>query len=297
MPGDAEAAPAKVNLYLHVLGRAPGEYHYLDSVAVFGPAFDALRAEPADELSLDVTGPFAAGLGGDDNLVLRAARALAAAARISPRARLSLDKQLPVASGIGGGSSDAAAALRLLSRLWGLSPAEPLEVAAGLGADVPVCVALQPSRMGGIGEVLRPVPALPRMGVLLVNAGVPVVTADVFRRFTGPFSPPADLPDAFSTVDALVDALRATRNDLEVPATSLCPTIADVLYALRGLPGCRLARMSGSGGTCFGLFDAPEAAISAAASIPEPWWRAGGPLWNASGPPPWLAPLPPAGER
>ncbi len=281
MPGDSEAAPAKVNLHLHVLGRAAGGYHRLDSVAVFGPAFDVLHAEPADGLSLEVVGPFAAGLGGDDNLVLRAARALAAAAGVMPRARLVLDKRLPVASGIGGGSADAAAALRLLARLWALPPTNGHRVAAGLGADVPVCLGCRPARMGGTGAVLEPMPALPRVGMLLANAGLPVATADVFRQFSRLFSGPADLPDAYPTVDALMAAFHATRNDLEASAVSLCPVIADVLHALRALPGCRLARMSGSGGTCFALFDTPGAAESAAASLPAPWWRSGGALWNA----------------
>jgi len=294
VPGDAEAAPAKVNLFLHVLGRAPGGYHRLDSLAAFGPAFDVLHAEPADALSLEVVGPFAAGLGGD-NLVLRAARALAVAAGVTPKARLVLDKQLPVASGIGGGSADAAAALRLLCRSWALDPASLWDVAAGLGADVPVCIGSQPSRMGGIGELLTPVPALPQVGVLLVNAGVPVATAEVFRRFAGPFSPPAELLDAFPTADALVDALRMTRNDLEAPAVQLCPVIADVLDALRALPGCRLARMSGSGGTCFALFDTPNSAILAASSLRDVWWRSSGALWNAASLP--LASPPPGGGK
>ena len=277
MSGDVEAAPAKVNLYLHVLGRAPGGYHRLDSLAVFGPARDVLRVDTSDELSLEVVGPFAAGLEGD-NLVLRAARALATAAGATPRARLVLDKRLPVASGIGGGSADAAAALRLLSRFWAMNSVNLMDIAASLGADVPVCVGRQPSRMGGFGEVLTPAPAFPPIGLLLVNAGVPVATADVFRQFAGPFSTPARLPDAFSTVDALVETLHATRNDLEAPAVSLCPVIADVLHALRALSGCRLARMSGSGGTCFALFDTPDAARSAASRVPEPWWRCGGGL-------------------
>lgn len=277
MSGDVEAAPAKVNLYLHVLGRTPGEYHRLDSLAVFGPACDVLRVDLSDGLSLEVVGPFAAGLEGD-NLVLRAARALATAAGVTPRARLVLDKRLPVASGIGGGSADAAAALRLLSRFWTVNSVNLIDIAASLGADVPVCVGRQPSRMGGIGEVLTPAPALPPMGLLLVNAGVPVATADVFRRFAGPLSTPARLPDAFLTVDALVDTLHAARNDLEASAVSLCPVIADVLHALRALSGCRLARMSGSGGTCFALFDTPDAARSAASLVPEPWWRCGGGL-------------------
>ena len=274
---DSETAPAKVNLYLHVLGRTPAGYHLLDSLVVFGPASDVLHADAADELSLTVTGPFAAGLDGD-NLVLRAARALAAEAGVTPGGRLRLDKRLPVASGIGGGSADAAAALRLLSRLWRVRPAaeDLARIALSLGADVPVCLRGVPVRMEGIGEVLSAAPALPPFGMVLVNAGAPVATADVFRTRSGPFSTAVALPDRLPAVDALIDALTATHNGLEDAAVAICPVIATVLMLLRGLPGCRLARMSGSGATCFALFDTPGAAAAAAEAVPAPWWRMGG---------------------
>ena len=185
-------APAKVNLFLHVLGRRADGYHRLDSLAVFAGVADRLRAAPATGLSLDITGPFGGALAAEpDNLVLRAARALAAAAGILPGARLVLDKALPVASGIGGGSADAAAALRLLARLWRIAPPggdpapvdlRPVDlaaIAAGLGADVPVCLQLRPARMGGAGEVLEPAPRLPAFGLVLVNPGVPVATVGI----------------------------------------------------------------------------------------------------------------------
>ena len=268
-----EAAPAKLNLFLHVLGRRADGYHLLDSLAVFGAAADRLHAAPADTLTLSVTGPHRADLADEaDNLVLRAARALAEAAGITAGAALTLEKHLPVASGIGGGSADAAAALRLLARLWNLrpAPADLAAIAARLGADVPVCLTTTPSRMGGVGEALTAPPMLPRFGLALVNPGLPVATADVFRARQGPFSDPAPLPDAFPDAATLAGFLAAhTRNDLEPPARALCPAIGAVLAALAATPGCLLARMSGSGATCFGLFANPDAAITP----PNPgWW-------------------------
>lgn len=274
-----EAARAKVNLYLHVVGRRADGYHLLDSLAVFPGAADRLFADPADALTLEVEGPGAAGLGaGPDNLVLRAARALASAAGVEAGARLVLDKRLPVASGIGGGSADAAAALRLLARLWGVRlAAEQLrEVAQGLGADVPVCLGSRPARMGGVGERLQLAPALPDCGMALLNPGVAVATPDVFRARGGAFSATAVLPDAWPDAAAMAAGLARMGNDLEAPALSLCPAIATVLDWLRGQKGCLLARMSGSGATCFGLFADAEAAAAVARRAPAPWWAWGG---------------------
>jgi 4-diphosphocytidyl-2-C-methyl-D-erythritol kinase len=273
-------APAKVNLYLHVVGRRTDGYHLLDSLTVFAGAGDRLSAEPSAELSLAVTGRFAAGLEAEaDNLVLRAARALAAAAGIAPTGRLVLEKNLPVASGIGGGSADAAAALRLLSRLWGieLPPAELTALAARLGADVPVCLSGTPARMQGIGESLTPVPRLPPFGLVLVNPGAAVATPAVFKARSGAFSEPATLPPRWDDAASLAAWLRGTRNDLEPPALTLAPLIGEVLAALRADPCCLLARMSGSGATCFGLFDTPAVAESVAAALARPgWWAWGG---------------------
>ena len=273
-------APAKVNLALHVLGRRTDGYHVLDSLVVFASIGDHVRAEAAEGLSLSVTGPFAAALGNEpDNLVLRAARALAEAGGIAPRAHLTLDKHLPVASGIGGGSADAAAALRALAHLWRLEVPEPdmARLALRLGADVPVCLRGQPARMGGIGEELAAVPMLPPFGLLLVNPGVGVSTPAVFRARTGAFSRPLDLPTSWPDAAALAAWLAETGNDLEPPAISLQPVIGDVLARLRALPGCRLARMSGSGATCFGLFDSAGAAEAAARVVGGPgWWVWGG---------------------
>jgi 4-diphosphocytidyl-2-C-methyl-D-erythritol kinase len=289
-PGSAaEPAPAKVNLFLHVTGRRDDGYHLLDSLAVFGPASDSLEAAPAAALTFSVDGPFGAALAAEpDNLVLRAARMLAEAAGAAPRgAALRLFKRLPVASGIGGGSADAAAALRLLDRLWGLGfGTERLAgLAAALGADVPVCVASRPARMGGVGGDLSPAPVLPeRCGLLLANPGIALATPAVFRARAGAaFSAPADLPARWVDAEAMARDLRGLHNDLEAPAASLCPPVGEVMAALRTLPGCLLARMSGSGATCFGLFADAAAARRAADLLPTPWWRSAGGLYGGRG--------------
>lgn len=277
-----EAALAKVNLFLHVTGRRPDGYHLLDSLAVFPGAADTLHAEPADTLTLRIDGPFAAGLPAEDNLVLRAARALADAARTGggagQGASLVLDKHLPVASGIGGGSADAAAALRLLSRLWNLSlpPATLAGIAATLGADVPVCLLSQPARMGGVGELLGIAPVLPPFGMALVNPGAAVSTPAVFRARDAGFNQPAQLPPRWADAAAMAETLATLSNDLERPAIALCPAVADVLTWLRARPGCLLARMSGSGATCFALLPPGPAAAATAAAVPPGWWGWGG---------------------
>jgi 4-diphosphocytidyl-2-C-methyl-D-erythritol kinase len=273
---EPEPAPAKVNLFLHVLGRRADGYHLLDSLVVFAQAADVLRAEPADALSLTVDGPFAAALASEpDNLVLRAARALAAEAGLTPGARLLLQKNLPVASGIGGGSADAAAALRLLCRLWRIAPdpAALARLAAGLGADVPVCLAAQPSRMAGAGERLAPAPVMPECGIMLVNPGIAVATADIFRARQGRWSSAAALPASWPNAAAMAADLAGTRNDLEPVAVAIQPVIGTVLSALAATPDCLLARMSGSGATCFGLFADAAAASRAAQRLSRPgWW-------------------------
>jgi 4-diphosphocytidyl-2-C-methyl-D-erythritol kinase len=274
-----EAASAKVNLFLHVGMRRADGFHPLQSLAVFTGASDALRAEASAQLSLTLDGPFAAGLRAeDDNLVLRAARALAAHAGVAAGATLTLTKNLPVASGIGGGSADAAAALRALKQLWRLEiqDAALLEIAANLGSDVPVCVPSIAATMEGRGEILTPVP-VPRLPMLLVNPGVAVPTCDVFAALKTRSGTGTALPRGFVDAAALLQFLAATRNDLEAPARALQPVIGEVLDRLAALPGVRLARMSGSGATCFALFkdDAACASGGAALKIVRPdWWIA-----------------------
>jgi 4-diphosphocytidyl-2-C-methyl-D-erythritol kinase len=278
----AEFAPAKINLHLHVTGRRDDGYHLLDSLVVFAAVGDRLTVSRSDALSLSVTGPFAAGLEADsDNLVLRAARALAAHASVPAAGKLVLEKNLPVASGIGGGSADAAATLRLLCRFWGLDidPGDLGVLARGLGADVPVCLAGRPAIMSGIGEILAPVPRLPDMGILLVNPGVAVSTRAVFRTRTGPFSDAAHMTPGWDDVSALTADLRTTTNDLETPARQLAPAVGEALDALTSSFGCELVRMSGSGATCFGLFATPAIAHDAAQVLArDGWWIWGGGL-------------------
>ena len=274
-----EIGRAKVNLFLHVLGRRPDGYHLLDSLAVFPPVGDVLAAEPSPALSLHLTGPFGAMLATEtDNLVLRAARALAEAVGTAPAARLTLDKRLPVASGIGGGSADAAAALRLLSRLWDVRHDLPA-LAAKLGADVPVCVPSVPARMRGVGEELGPAPALPLAGIVLINPGGSVATALVFRTRQGDYGAPAVLPPVWPDAAAMACDLSSLRNDLQPAALALHPPIGGVLAGLDADPGCLLARMSGSGATCFGLYADAASATRAASRLARPgWWCWGGAL-------------------
>jgi 4-diphosphocytidyl-2-C-methyl-D-erythritol kinase len=274
------AAPAKLNLYLHVVGRRPDGYHLLDSLVAFAAVADELTFAPAADLSLAVEGPFGGSLGaGDDNLVLKAAHALGARAS---GAAIRLTKRLPVASGIGGGSADAAATLHGLNRLWNLGlPASALaQIGLGLGADVPVCLAGLPSFFGGIGDEIQPAGPLPRAHVVLVNPGAPLATAAVFRARAqamagAAYSQPARWAAAVPDTLALAGMLAKRGNDLTAAAIGLLPAIVDVLAALEQQPPCLLARLSGSGATCFGLFaergEAREAAAAIAAAQPD-WW-------------------------
>jgi 4-diphosphocytidyl-2-C-methyl-D-erythritol kinase len=284
----SEAAPAKINLHLAITGKRDDGYHLLDSLAVFAGAHDMVHAAHSDDaLTLEVQGPFAAALTVEpDNLVLRATRALAALTGTPPFAKLVLQKNLPVASGIGGGSADAAAALRALVRLWRLAvkPRDMHAIALALGADVPVCLDSVPRRMGGIGDVLTSAPSLPAYGMALINPGVAVSTAAVFRARMGPFSPDPDLPGGWDEAGAMARRLSVLSNDLEHAAVTLCPEIGLVLDALRGTTGCLLARMSGSGATCFALYETPSRAVDAAARCAWPgWWRWGGAPWQVPG--------------
>ena len=286
-----EIAPAKINLYLHVTGRRPDGYHLLDSLVVFAGAGDGLHYEPGTEpLHLKLEGRFGRALGADaagaDNLVMKAAAVLRDLA--GPQANvqggcLVLEKNLPVASGIGGGSADAAAALRLLNRAWNTQVDEPtlFRVAETLGADVPVCLLSQTVRMEGIGETLTPAPRLPECGLVLVNCGQAVSTPDVFRKRTGDFVPRADLPQSWPNSAAMVATLKAQENSLEAPACSVCPPVKKVLADIAAQPDCQLARMSGSGATCFGVFPTVEAAREAADRLADAhaaWWVWGGAL-------------------
>ncbi len=285
-PAIRVAAPAKLNLYLHVLGRRADGYHRLDSLVVFARVHDTIAVRPAERLSLAVSGPFGAALAGeDDNLALRAARLLAETAGVKEGAEIRLVKRLPVAAGIGGGSADAAAALKALTRLWrlDLGQTELLDLALRLGADVPVCLYGRAAFVGGAGEEITPAPTLPEVSAVLVNPARPLATADVFAARRGPYSRPlliagriaGRIAGAVADVTGLAAQLAPLRNDLTDGAAGLVPEIGAVLEALAAQPGCLLARLSGSGPTCFGLFSdetaAGRAAAAMAAAQPE-WW-------------------------
>lgn len=272
-----ERAFAKVNLTLHVTGQRDDGYHLLDSLVVFADIGDEITASTADDVSLQVTGPFAGDLGeeSENNLVLRAARLLPS----GQGAEILLEKNLPIASGIGGGSADAAATLRALSRLWECDMPQSNQ-ALSLGADVPVCLDSTPKRMRGIGEDITLLSsALPPQFIVLVNPRSPVSTPAIFRSLTSKINPPMPetLPSA-SSASVFWDWLKTQRNDLEAPAIALCPQIQECLDALDA-ENAGLARMSGSGATCFGLFETQEAAVKAANAIqathPD-WWVAAG---------------------
>jgi 4-diphosphocytidyl-2-C-methyl-D-erythritol kinase len=281
-----ETAPAKVNLTLRVLGRRPDGYHELESLVAFADAGDTLRLTPGEGLSLSVRGPNAGQAGPDtDNLVLKAASALASSIVGVQLGAFELEKMLPVAAGLGGGSADAAAALRLLARAneLRLDDARLYEAACATGADVPVCLDPRARVMRGIGEILSAPLALPPLPAVLVNPGVAVATKDVFARWSPPAAP-APLFDwtavgDLANRDQILRLLAYQPNDLEEPAMAVAPAVAETLAALRALSGCRLARMSGSGATCFALFSTAAEAILAAQSLgarhPQWWVRAG----------------------
>ncbi len=285
MPLIADRAPAKVNLTLHILGRRPGDgYHTLESLVAFAGTADRLTLDPDAPLGLTVTGPTAGPAGPtDDNLVLRAARHLAARVPDLRLGAFHLVKRLPVAAGIGGGSSDAAAALRLLARLNGLTGEHAAVVAAAreTGADVPVCLDPRARMMRGVGEVIGAPLGLAPLPAVLVNPGVPVPTAPVFKALglaVGQSLDGAAHPEITERLggQALAAAIAPARNDLEAPALTVAPVIGAVLAALRAR-GSRLARMSGSGATVFALFDDRRGAVRAAAALraahPD-WWVA-----------------------
>ncbi|AQS86833.1 4-diphosphocytidyl-2-C-methyl-D-erythritol kinase [Neoasaia chiangmaiensis NBRC 101099] len=284
-------AHAKINLFLHVTARRPNGYHELDSLAVFAAAADRLRLVPAmaesDGARLSISGPFGAGLeDGPGNLVSRAIDLLRndAGARGSRVFGIELDKRLPVASGIGGGSADAAAALRLAATAWDMAHVDLTPYAEKLGADVPVCLAQRPARMQGIGEVLTPGPIMPRLSMVLANPGIAVPTPEVFglwKQSGAAFRDITTLPAEWHDLTSVVDTLRHTTNDLQSVAIARYPMIGTVIEALGAQPGCALARMSGSGATCFGLFATRDAAETAAFHLArEGWWTHAGPLYD-----------------
>jgi 4-diphosphocytidyl-2-C-methyl-D-erythritol kinase len=274
----ARRAPAKINLFLHVVGRRADGYHLLESQIAFAATHDRLTVAPARTLTLVRSGPFAPALGdAGDDLVMRAARALAAHSRPGGGASMHLVKRLPVAAGIGGGSADAAAALVALDRLWGLdlAPLELRRIGLDLGADIPVCLFARPALVSGIGERIAAAPPMPALAMVLANPGVALSTAQVFAARRGRFSTPQGGLPGGRDMRAFIAALRLRGNDLETAAKGCAPGIATALAALEAAPGCLLARLSGSGPTCFALFESQTAARRAAARISAArpgWW-------------------------
>ncbi|HEX3442533.1 MAG TPA: 4-(cytidine 5'-diphospho)-2-C-methyl-D-erythritol kinase [Pseudolabrys sp.] len=272
-----EKAPAKINLSLRIVGRRADGYHELESLVAFADKSDALTLTPCPAPALEVSGRYAAASGPlEDNLVLKAVRVLGEQVPGLKAGHFHLDKNLPPGGGIGGGSSDAAAALRLLARLNGIAIDDPrlASAARAVGADVPVCLDPRPRIMRGVGELLSAPIDLPAMPAVLVNPGVPVATREVFSKLA-PQNGKTSLGDVPKGYDAVIAYLDKQGNDLTLPAIACAPIIEDVLTALRAWPGVRLARMSGSGSTCFALFrDADEAATAARCLQAEraDWW-------------------------
>lgn len=286
-----EHARAKVNLTLRVVGRRVDGYHDLESVVAFAECADCLEFHPGDAFDLVVTGPTSAGCGASaNNLVMRGAQRLAERIPELKKGRFILDKHLPVAAGVGGGSADAAAALRCLARANAIALDDPRlhAVACEVGADVPVCLSSRACVMSGIGDNLAPL-TLPRMPCVLVNPGVAVSTLEVFAALglrngellvgTTDIFGAADWPGAGAGAPDWLAMLATHRNDLEKPAVQSASVIGDVLVALRGMAGARLARMSGSGATCFAIFSSDDEAAAAATQLqrdyPQWWVNAG----------------------
>jgi 4-diphosphocytidyl-2-C-methyl-D-erythritol kinase len=273
-----EKAPAKINLTLRVLGRREDGYHELESLVGFTEWADTLTLEPAPATSLDISGPFAAACGPvADNLVLKAVAKLRERVGSFKAGRFLLEKRIPVAAGIGGGSADAAAALRLLARANELALDDPRLASAALavGADVPVCLDPRARIMRGVGDLLSEPLAMPPLPALLVNPRVPVATRDVFDAFSGSAGAKTPVGAPPNARDAVIDFLARNDNDLAQAAIACAPVIIDVLIALRALPGLKLARMSGSGPTCFGLFRSAGEAGAAAQRLQierKDWW-------------------------
>jgi 4-diphosphocytidyl-2-C-methyl-D-erythritol kinase len=273
----SEKAFAKINLTLRVLGRRANGYHELESLVAFADVADALTLEPGSTDALEMSGPFAGKSGpAGDNLVLKSLAELRQRIHDLKGGRFRLEKNLPVAAGIGGGSADAAAALRLLAKANGIALDDPRLMAAAqaVGADVPVCMESRPRMMRGVGEVLSGPLNLPPIPAVLVNPGVALVTREVFGKFQGAQAGPG-LAGVSTKAGALIAMLKQQDNDLTVAATACAPVVGEVLAALRSAPGSALARMSGSGATCFALFASRKQAGAAAqwlAGERKNWW-------------------------
>jgi 4-diphosphocytidyl-2-C-methyl-D-erythritol kinase len=271
-------APAKINLYFNVTGRRADGFHLVDSLVGFTSLGDELTIRNGEPLDIVSDGPFADRMPPPyKNLVYQAAQLLADAAGVQARAHITITKNLPVAAGIGGGSTDAAAAIKALASLWGIAEGSVDLYALGLtlGSDVPACLLAQTTYASGIGEVLEKAPPLPKTGILLVNPGVALVTSSVFQARKGGFNPPDRITKAPKDAASFAVILAERGNDLTDAAIRLCPVIRNVMSALDAAPGCHLTRMTGSGATCFGIFDDLASAEAAAPGLAqEGWWVA-----------------------
>lgn len=283
-------APAKLNLFLHVTGKRTDGYHFLQSLVAFTEFGDRLTLEPATLLSFQLTGPYADELEHEtqNNLVIRAATELRFRGGTTEGARITLEKNIPIGAGLGGGSSDAGAAIEHLCRLWKLWGIEDIKrnIALGLGADVPMCLRPQPCMAEGIGDKLSPVGMPFGLGVVLVNPMQPLLTRDVYKAFGEKFTPRATCPAQFASPAELFAFLKTRRNDLLAPALQKVPDIAAVLSALEATYGCGFSGMSGSGATCFGLYEDVEHAAQAAQQITATfptWWAKPTRLLDAHG--------------
>lgn len=273
-------APAKINLFLHITGKRDDGYHLLQSLIVFVDVGDRLTFAPHDGMFIDIEGPFATELQAlRDNLVYKAARALADEYGVPLRGKITLEKNLPTASGMGGGSSDAAATLTGLAKLWGLPEEQDrlLRLAQKLGADVPACLIRKPVWTEGIGEKITRLPEMPTMHLVLANPRAPTQTPEVFSRFDARFSPPIQFIGRRKTLREWIADLKIYRNDLTDAAIGVSPVISTVLQALRDTPNCHFSRLSGSGATCYGVYDNRESALAAVNKLHTAyprWWIA-----------------------
>jgi len=281
-----EFAPAKINLYLHILGRREDGYHNLDSLVVFADIGDTLTLRKSPTYSLELTGPFAPALiraGTRDNLVLKAADVVAHCVKeIPPGGDIHLEKSLPISAGIGGGSSDAAACIRGLLKLHKqrLTDIARQQIALAVGSDVSVCLLARAAKMMGAGHSVEPYSGLPKIYAVLVNPGVEVVTREIFSHLDMTIGEQTDkeellLPAKFKTIPELVSYLETTSNDLQDAAVAQVPLIDNTVQALANMPDCLFSRMSGSGATCFGIFPSKKAAQNAAKTLHEKepaWW-------------------------
>ena len=275
-----DTARAKINLYLHVTGKRPDGYHLLESMIGFAEIGDGIAIEESDQFALTLEGPFAHALKGTnikDNLIYKAAHGFAELLNMPPHMHITLTKNLPVAAGLGGGSADAAAVLRALVQYWKLdNPPDLSSLLTALGADVPVCYHQKSGVVSGIGDVMEKPITLPALPILLINPNIPCLTTNIFKALKPPYSGGMALsPATFETVSSLSQYLKTTRNDLRAPAEAFDPDITGMIEELEAQPLCHFAQMTGSGATCFGLFESTQDTQNAAKALQEShptWW-------------------------